>query len=342
MPVTFASAKKLAESFDFNDQRLTPADILRDACHAQYEQCNEILQSSFGPSNSQDIIPTSNGFVDTVLKSYNQHRALIIRPDDVWLAILTQFNFFVNANAEVLRSQFVTHKGRKQLTVKARGNRYTVDFGHMASTMTKEIEKNVVDPALRAWILPDFTTTTTNDTIVCSIIMMATMDKYFSYKMCLACGIPRVTLEGEKADWEKILNRLEKLKEYGLQTIAWYHLLLPVISRFVRAFNAPDAEENLDFWGRVAHYHSGGSGPAWLAGWITAFCVFDEDGKWMGNPFKDVCPFSDLFSYNLRLSIFRSRVCGHPLTLLLFQVPISFKLTSLLLPVPLSDPPPTT
>jgi hypothetical protein len=31
-------------------------------------------------------------------------------------------------------------------------------------------------------------------------------------------------LEGERKDWEDILVRLEKLKEYGLQTIARYSL----------------------------------------------------------------------------------------------------------------------
>jgi hypothetical protein len=63
------------------------------------------------------------------------------------------------------------------------------------------------------------------------------------------CGIPRVTLEGEKKDWENILTRLEKLKEYGDETTAWYHLLVPVISRFVGAFDNPDLVE----WAIAVH-----------------------------------------------------------------------------------------
>ncbi|KAJ7501637.1 hypothetical protein B0H11DRAFT_2224514 [Mycena galericulata] len=46
--------------------------------------------------------------------------------------------------------------------------------------------------------------------------------------------------------------RLEKLREYGLETIAWYHLLHPVLVRFVAAFDSPESAENADFWGRVA------------------------------------------------------------------------------------------
>jgi len=93
-----------------------------------------------------------------------------------------------------------------------------------------------------------------------------------------------VTLEGEKSDWQNILSRLEKLKEYGDETTAWYKLLFPVVSRFVTAFENPNSKENLDFWQKVVHYQSEGSGTSWLAGWINAFCVFDSKGNWKGYP----------------------------------------------------------
>ena len=69
----------------------------------------------------------------------------------------------------------------------------------MAKDMRRDLEKNVVDPSLRAWILPKFSTTTTTDTIVASVIMMSTI-KYFDFKFCLMCGLPSVTLEGEQKD----------------------------------------------------------------------------------------------------------------------------------------------
>ena len=279
MPVSFSPSKVKARSIESLAIQ-TPSSLLSSTNYNQ--NGSEIFQSSF-PKTSSDILPYNDGFVGTILNAYNRHRALIIRPDDVWLAILVQFSFFVNGNAELLRSQFVSHEGKKELIVEAVGTRYTVDFGHMSRTMVDEIEKNVVDPSLRVWIMPKFSTTTINDTTVCSMVMMATLKEYFSYKFVLLCGIPRVTLEGEKKDWENILQRLEKLKEYGIQTIAWYHLLVPVISRFVKAFDDPNGKDNLDFWQRVAHYEGGGSGPTWLSGWITAFCVFGAKGEWIGD-----------------------------------------------------------
>lgn len=63
-----------------------------------------------------------------------------------------------------------------------------------------------------------------------------------------------------------------------------FHLLEPVVTRFARAFETGFAEsaENRDFWNRVVHWQSMGSGPTYLSGWLTAFCVFDEQGKWIG------------------------------------------------------------
>ncbi|EIW77683.1 hypothetical protein CONPUDRAFT_167773 [Coniophora puteana RWD-64-598 SS2] len=84
-----------------------------------------------------------------LLEAYNQHCALVLRPDDVWLAILTQFSFFVNAHAEELHSAFVSHEGNKELNVSAVGSWYSVDFGSMARQMAGELEKNMSDPKLR-------------------------------------------------------------------------------------------------------------------------------------------------------------------------------------------------
>ncbi|KAJ6527129.1 hypothetical protein B0H19DRAFT_970045 [Mycena capillaripes] len=290
MPVTFKVSTHPANPMKSRGE-YTAKDILAAACDDQYRKAEEILQFGFscgGPEyqfsgKMPGIVPRNNGFVWTLLSAYNQHHALVIRPDDVWLTVLSQFNFFVNARAELLRANFVAHEGKKELILEACGTRYDVDFGAMAQQMVDLIDKNVVDPNLREWVIPRFTTTTANDTTVSAVLIMATLKAYFSYGLSRACGIPQVTLDGEKADWVDILGRLEKLKEYGVETIAWYHLLRPVITRFVAAFDAPSSPENVDFWQRIAHHHNQMSGEDDYSGWITAFTAFDVDGKWIGN-----------------------------------------------------------
>lgn len=195
----------------------------------------------------------------------------------------------MNANSEQLRSVFVAHEGQRELTVVAQGTRYSVDFGSLSRQMVDLLSDAIVDKNLTNWIIPSFTTTTLQDKTVSCIVMMATMKAYFSYGMMLMCGIPRVTLEGTKKDWEDLRKRIEKLKAYGTECVAWCHLLVPVMDRFVRAFDEPNGAANLDFWQRVAHYEGGGSGPTYLTGWITAFCAFSDKGKWLGSPLRKVC-----------------------------------------------------
>ncbi|KAJ7866505.1 hypothetical protein B0H13DRAFT_2352524 [Mycena leptocephala] len=141
------------------------------------------------------------------------------------------FNFYVNANAELLRASFVAHEGKQELKARTQASRHTMDFGAMSRQMVGLLAKVIIDPTLREWVMPDFSTTTLNDKTVGAIVMMSTLKAYFEYtfEQC-ECGIPR------------------KLKEYGLQTTAWYHLLVPVIKRFVAAFDSPDSAANVDFW----------------------------------------------------------------------------------------------
>ena len=256
-------------------------------------EINEVLKAPLipqsGPSGSPlaGFIANQNGLVHTIVTAYNQHHSLVLRPDDVWLCILTQFNLFVNGEgrAEQLRSVFVAHEGKKELVIYGGGTRYTADYGDMAKQMTQLIEENIVDPSLRPWIIPNFTTTSDTDVVVSSVVMMATLQAYFDYRFVLLCGIPRVTLLGEKNDWEQIVHRIEKLKEYGPETTAWYRLLKPVVTRFARSFDEGEADstDNREFWNRVAHWQGGGSGPSYLSGWITAFCAFDDKGRWLGD-----------------------------------------------------------
>lgn len=210
--------------------------------------------------------------------AYSSHHHLIIRPEDVWFAILSQTNFFINAHAEELRSYFVTHDGQKELEVIEVGTLHSVDFGQLAQRMTKLIQKNVIDPDLRAWIMPSFSTTTDSDRVVASILMMGALQKYFSYLMTLTCGIPSVTLLGEREDWADMQSRLAKLGQLGNEPAQFAQLLTPVLSHFVKSFDDPQSPSVSEFWSKIAH-QTGGSGPYFLSGWITAFCFWDEEGN---------------------------------------------------------------
>ncbi|MCJ1406178.1 hypothetical protein MMC19_000243 [Ptychographa xylographoides] len=289
MPVTITPTSNEAGAYFGGppDRRpCTAEDLLSSACRKEYKDCKELLRSSFPKTLSPDtpIWPTNNGFVNTCIRAYNTHHHLVIRPEDVWFAVLTQLSLYINKNAELLRGKFVAHEGKKELEVAGGGNRWTADYATLAKMMGELLQENVVDPELREWIMPDFSTTTKTDEVVASVIMMGAMQKYFDYKVTLLCGLPSVTLLGKQEDWGKLLQKIEKLKTFGKETEVWYTLLRPVLLRFVLSFEEPESTAVKDFWNRIAHNEGGGSGPTYYSGWITAFCFWDDKGKLLYKP----------------------------------------------------------
>ncbi|MCJ1461041.1 hypothetical protein MMC28_011423 [Mycoblastus sanguinarius] len=282
MPITFHPAAHRAEEIHLRRTALTvnsPDKLLRECSPQEHVKCERLIRSSFSDLAETSIQAVDNGFVRAAVQAYNEHHNLIIRPDDVWLAILAQFSIYVNAHPEQMREYFVSHKGKEELEVIAYGNTETYDWSEFPLEISKMIEKKVTDPELRNWIIPTFSTTTETDKVICSIMMMSTLQSYFSYKCTLACGIPSVTLLGEKSDWENISTRIKKLTTFGDEVSEWHNLLHPVITRFVTAFDHPDSSENNAFWQKIADKSGGGSGPPYLSGWITAFCFWDERGE---------------------------------------------------------------
>jgi len=293
MPITFTVAEGVAPANVFQTDPIpgrptratlrkewSPEEVLAEIWDGG--SCKEFLQTSLKPG--PDFIPNESGFVHGVIRAYNDHHNLIIRPDDIWTAILAQFNLYVIAHAQELRSKFVAHEGKKKLKIIVGGTRYTVDYGKIAQWFGDLLRENIIDPALQDWILPDFSTSTDKDTVVCSIMMMSTLQEYFIYEIHLRCGIPKITLLGERNDYESILQRLDKLEEFGPEPTAFARLLRPVLQQFILAFDAVDKGEtpDYDFWGRTCHYLPSGSGPTCISGWIATFCVWNKEGHWQG------------------------------------------------------------
>ncbi|KAF9478769.1 hypothetical protein BDN70DRAFT_895485 [Pholiota conissans] len=239
-----------------------------------YDQAELLLKATWGKEGQQERLrPERNGFVGTVITAYGQHHHLIVRPDDVWLAILIQFNFYeydlmptsINANAEELRSKFVAHEGKKDLLVS------TLEFAKLAKDTAKEIHKNI-------GFCPLSTTTTDNDTVVFAAALMATL-KANAKGLAIHIIPPRQT--------RGIRSRANLL---GFPPPSY-------IRKFVQAF---DGEQDVAFWNGMVNREEicGGS---LISGWISYFCVWSGQGRWQGSdlpsPYKlrtyaavDDCP----------------------------------------------------
>ena len=100
-------------------------------------------------------------------------------------------------------------------------------------------------------------------------------------------GIPNITLDGSKDDWQKILQRLDRLYELGDEPSVWATMLRPILRRFVSAF---DGEVDVHFWEHLVYLPFDPFEMLVVNGWITAFCVWNFFGKWQGGSLPEKIP----------------------------------------------------
>jgi len=221
-----------------------------------------------------------NGFVGAALRAYNKHYHLVISPDDVWIAITTALAGEINRHSEEMRHLFVNHTDKKELVVYGGGNIMSANYDRLVDLMSEEIEKNTKDN-IKSWMECNFSTSTLVTKTISKIVLMGSMKNYFSYKMCLDCGLPKVTLQGNIGDWQEIRKRVELLSTWNIESLSkWSVVLQSVLDKFVDAFNG---KVDVNFWNGIAYRTGGGSGPRYLQGWILAFIPFNDVGKYILN-----------------------------------------------------------
>ncbi|EQC25562.1 hypothetical protein SDRG_16580 [Saprolegnia diclina VS20] len=225
---------------------------------------------------SPTILPSCaapNGFVHGVMLAYNGHHDLIIRPDDIWAAIMIQFGRYVNGAPDDVKSTIIHSGSSTDLVLTIPGDN-VANYDEIAANLVQRMQSILVDPASLEWMLPSFTTTTPHDTIIGSIAMLASMNEPVCSMPTMQCGIPHVTLLGSVADWMDIRARVERFAALGLP--GWAKMLHSTLDKFVAATEGCVDEA---FWQHMV-LDGDASDARYVSGWICVFCVFANDGAW--------------------------------------------------------------
>jgi hypothetical protein len=239
----------------------------------------QMLMSSHPNLTARDNIhASSDGFVRGTIEAWAQHQHLVIRPDDVWFTILTQMNFYMTKNGDKpeIREVFVSHEGKEKIFVAAD----TLEGGVIQ--FQYEIQKRVKTEWLLEWIQPNFSTSTPADGMTANVLMMGLMRHYFEYYDCVTCGIPSITLKGEKADWERLLSKLNRFAEFGREPSFYADALRPILTRFVKTFEDPTNPDIRKFWSQIvsAEFSGDCGGPPFeVTGWIVGFHYWKPNGN---------------------------------------------------------------
>ena len=270
-------------TFKVNDVKIIESGIkgkvtMREALIKQVGKIDNKTVSSLVEDVSERekvVLPSNyNSFVASCSIAFEQHKRLILSPDIIWLSILQQLAIHINENAESLRNKFVEFEGKKSLVVyndtfvKGQPNNWENIF----PDYTSQIKSFIGDENYNT-IMGEFSTTNAISKVAFEIAMMDCMKSYFDYGFCTCCGIPEITLEGETADWEKILKKAKDVGDYDLSW--WTNELIPILEQFVEA-----SKDNVDkkFWESFFKL-DGGSGGPYINGHIIKIFPYSKDYK---------------------------------------------------------------
>lgn len=198
--------------------------------------------------------------IKAVHTAFSEHRPLVLTPDVVWLVVAQGFSNHVKENAEALRASFVRHQGKKSIASTATS--FTRDaFAAAIADISTHIAEEV-NPVVHEALICSFSTTTPEARTASEIVLMDTFSDYFAYGMTV-CGIPGITLEGTREDWETMRARLEVLSTYGLEW--WVQRLRPIFDELV---HTAEGRPSPEFW-RAIYKPKEAYGSDAITGWIA-------------------------------------------------------------------------
>lgn len=237
----------------------------------------------FGGSTNESVHTNGNyGFFSAVLESYNNHWALRTCPEDWWYTIIYKISRAIDANSsnESVRNFFVSHEGKKQLTVTVGPSLYGVDFSWFLDQMTQQIADNIKVPKYVDTLKADFSTSTDCHVMCSEITVMASVQEYFEYCCYMLCGIPALEMEGTLEDWKHLKEKVNLLRNIlapihqvmGIED-RWWNNVDKICDRLITTF---EGNVDADWWSRMFStregFVSGGKPPTFYEGWfITEF-----------------------------------------------------------------------
>jgi hypothetical protein len=171
-----------------------------------------------------------------------------------------------------LRSRFVTHEGKIQISVR-RDDFVKGSPENPWAEAIEEFTKKVREHIGSAFDLfqPTFTTTGPVEKAAAGVVLLDAMKSYFDYDMMTECGIPAITLEGTLEDWQAVADRAEQFGSLDLEW--WLKPLRAVLQQFVAAARG---EIDRPFWRSLYKYQDESGGPV-ITGWISTLFPYLKD-----------------------------------------------------------------
>merc|ERR1719422_2257546 len=243
-----------------------------------------------------------HGFIAAATAAFAEHYPLAVRPQHFWLMILQAVAVHVEKHAEELRSLWVAHDGKKELTVicnefvLGRKNDWASVVDGKPDCFSVQINDNIVG-GLVGELVPTFSNTSVAENISLKATVMDVTKSFFSYKCSTKCGFPSVSMEGSPGDWQLLRISAEALiKHRCRQDFAdlWCEALLPLLDRLLWEYGKAGHQPDERFWNSMCKRGgtTGSGARTWFNGWINVFFPYID-----GKPNRYMEPYSEDIGY---------------------------------------------
>lgn len=216
----------------------------------------------------------AHGLVDAVHAAFDQHRPLIVSPDDVWLCLAQGLASHVRVNADALRGRLVGDAPSGKRTLVVTRHEFVMgspanDWQGVFAELTDQIAAHVGKK--RDLVVAGFSTTGPIERAASQVVLFDVVQSYFDFELVTLCGIPEVTLAGTVDDWESIRARAMVLGELDLKP--WVNALRPVLDQLVATARG---QVDRDFWRSFYKLKEQSGGP-YMTGWINTLLPYIEE-----------------------------------------------------------------
>jgi uncharacterized protein DUF4419 len=234
--------------------------------------------------------PEFNGFVLMLREAFANHHSIVITPSHILLLVLQGVSTHIRKNAERLRDSLVDHDEKKALVVvdnSITGDERS-DWTYFVAKICDLIAENTQIPI----DITGFSETSVIDQTAINATLMDGMQEFFTYVCMTRCGIPKIYLDGELEDWEKLVDQVRSFESIDIDDefyTNWIERVSNIVDRMRMDFeiangsdempdftSGPDTPfyeiESSEFWSSIFKWQAQrGSGGPTVSGWIVDF-----------------------------------------------------------------------
>jgi len=224
--------------------------------------------------------PPSSLFFQAVLKGYMGHHAVGFRPEVLMYLINAVIAETIRRHPDDYRSLFTSEAGKVDIHVRHDG----LVLGNPESPWDEAIE--LFDAGLRphipsrimAQMLPEFSTASLESNVASLVAFMDAASPYYDCHVMTLCGIPRVVLFGEAADYRRLLTAAKELARlFNGHLGIYFKYLLPVIEKIEGTARGGPIDG--EFWANMYKYNDASGGDT-FGGWLSAFLWYIKEDNW--------------------------------------------------------------